>query len=446
MKRLMILALAMMVACAPKPPKPPAPPPHYAVQVFVTDAASGAWVGDGATIRTDATDVANQWTSGVGPAGARADQFLNAGWNACAKAPNYPEQCLPVATFPGSDPSAQFPGDVVLRFKLNYVAPPPIHVDPSQFTLEQLSHIKGSMWTARLNLPYGPRPGQDDNILAMDFYQLYGKADRARMIEAYRARGYTHAVTGPLAGGDCYHGQYPCNTDLVNQEQFDAYLDAMQEWWDAGIIPVHFVHPDGWTLDQMQQLEKLYSQPRAQRLLRVVVPTGWEPWKYEIPNSEWVKFEQWGQRVFPNSLRLIHLVADTDAPTGADDDKTLPGGNAQAWANVVPYIHGWLVQSCGYACQSNPVPSAEFIKNFSDLFNINTRGSLTDRFQHGYAGWPTSSAWGQNKPLIVYAGEFAAYGDYWNNFPEAQSLTLGDLAISVGAGGSLDGCKKCGGQ
>jgi hypothetical protein len=42
--------------------------------------------------------------------------------------------------------------------------------------------------------------------------------------------------------------------------------------------------------------------------------------------------------------------------------------------------------------------------------------------------------------LRVYAGEFAAYNDYWTNAPEAESQRLGRLAIQVGAAGSLDGC------
>src|SRR5712672_3429145 len=33
-------------------------------------------------------------------------------------------------------------------------------------TLEQLARVRGAMWTQRLNLPMGPRPGQDSNINA----------------------------------------------------------------------------------------------------------------------------------------------------------------------------------------------------------------------------------------------------------------------------------------
>lgn len=427
------LALVIAAACIiqPKPPASPAPPAHHAVQVFVNDDVTGAWV-DGSSVRTDAQDAANKWTSGVGPNGARADQFVSAGWNVCADAPNYLEMCLPVATFPAT-------GDVVLHFKITYVPSKPIHFDPSSIPLETLAQIKGAMWTARLKLPFGPRPNQDDNILAMDFYQLYNATDRARMIQAYHGdRGYTHAVTGPNAGGDCYHGQYPCQTDPPNQAQWDAYLDGIQEWWDAGITPVYFAKPDNWSMGQMDQLDKLFSQPRAQKLLRVVVYTGWEPWKYEITNAEWVAWVQRGARVFPNALRLIHTVADVDAPTGGDDDKKLAGGNATAWRNVVPYLHGWLVQSCGYACSGNPTPTPEFLTNFANLFNL-SMGSLRARFEQGYAGWPTNSAWSDGRPLKVYAGEFAAYIDYWSNAPEAQAVRLGDLAMAAGAAGSLDG-------
>lgn len=322
------------------------------------------------------------------------------------------------------------------------------HVDPASWSMAQLLNIRGAMWTARLNLPYGPRPGQDDNILAMDFYQFFAAPDRARMLDAYRARGYTHAVTGPLVGTDCYHSQFPCHdagqpgmlpTDGVpTQAQFDFYLDRMQEWWDAGIAPIHFAHPDGWTLEQEQQLDALYSQPRAQKLLRIVVYTGWEPTKYDWTSAQWVAFFQHAAQLFPNAARLVHTVCDVDAPTGGNDDQTLAGGNATAWANAVPYLHGWLVQNCGYIDGAGETPDPTFLKNFTDQFDqTQGRASLTSRFRLGVGGWPTNSANGG--PLKVYAAEFASYSDYWKNWSEEQARLLGDAAMKSGADGVLDG-------
>jgi len=37
-------------------------------------------------------------------------------------------------------------------------APPRTHVDPSTIPLGELARVRGAMWSARLDLPFGPRP------------------------------------------------------------------------------------------------------------------------------------------------------------------------------------------------------------------------------------------------------------------------------------------------
>jgi hypothetical protein len=124
----------------------------------------------------------------------------------------------------------------------------PQHVDPSGIPLGELARIRGAMWSARLNLPLGPRPGKDDNILATDFFEDYGADDQARILDAYKARGYTHVVVGPLVDSDGYHGLYPPH-DWRGAE-FERFLDELQVFWDAGLTPIVFMHPDGWTFEQ----------------------------------------------------------------------------------------------------------------------------------------------------------------------------------------------------
>ncbi len=327
------------------------------------------------------------------------------------------------------------------------------HVDPSQIPLETLARIRGSMWTARLNLPYGPRPGKDSNILPMDFYELYSVEDRARMLAAYKQRGYTHAVTGPLTGGDGYHGQFPDPfiSRLPTMAEFDGYLDRMQEWWDAGIAPVHFMKPDNWTLEQVAALEPFYLQPRAQRLLRIVVPPGWEPTRYGWSAATWAEFLKWGRRIFPNALILAHSVTDVDALTGDDERHHDTGmGNDKAWHITAPHMHGWLVQLGGYVEMKDsaghdmdrnssefPAGLATFRANMAEYFGGRT--GLGARFRQGYAGWPTGSLWGPSTPLKIYAAEYAAYIDYWQDWPEDEARDLGDLAIASTVDGYLDG-------
>lgn len=302
--------------------------------------------------------------------------------------------------------------------------------DPSNIPLEDLVKIKGAMWTARLAIPYGPRPNQSDNILAMDYYEWYGADDRRRMLEAYKSRGYTHAVTGPIIDSDGYHGQYPTYPGPLTQDHWDFYLDAMQEWWDNGIIPVHFAHPNNWSLDDMNQLIPFYKQDRAQRLLRVIVWTGWEPTRYDWSNAYWNEFINQGRAVMPNALHLVHTVADCDALAGGDDPPNMTNG--ERWQRSAPLLHGWLVQYGGYAADGQSFE--EFKPNL-----INAIQDLGQRFREGKAGWPTGSLWGPDKPLKVYAGEYASYRDYWENAPEEEARLLGDAALGAGADGTLDG-------
>lgn len=319
------------------------------------------------------------------------------------------------------------------------------HVDPSRISLLDRSRIKGAMWTTRMNLPYGPRPNQDSNILAMPFYGLYDAGTRERMLTQYHdVMGYTHAVTGPITGNDCYHGLYPCRQGVPTQEQWDAYLDELQEWHDSGITPVYFAKPDGCEqsdacMADMDRLDALYRQPRAQQLLTVVVYPGWEPngSKYGWPNATWVYWVKRGADVFPNALRLLHMSADLDAPTGGNDDRTFPAGqgNALSWQRVAPYIHGVLYQVGGYVDGSSPQPSSAFLVEFAKLFKDFHR-----KFTTGAAGWPTFSAFGPTTPLKFYYAEGASYGDFWKDWPESVAIMLGNLAMMSDADGCLDSC------
>lgn len=346
------------------------------------------------------------------------------------------------------------------------------HVDPSTIPLEQLAAIRGAMWTARWNGDYGPRPGQPDNILAMDFYALYPASERARMLDTYRAPGYTHGVIGPLSGTDCYHDKYPCHdpsnpgawpTDgPPSQAQWDFFLDRVQEWWDhgclgtgqswpaCGVASIFFGHPDGWTFEQTRDaFTPLLQQPRAQKLLRIFVPSGWEPSKYEWSSVTWAKYGAWGRQVLPNALILLHTVCDVDAPVGTDaafndDDKIQnPGGNAAGWGRVAPNLHGWLTQTCTWERKDGHDdpnhPDKTNFQNWLDWFNPSERGSLIHRFANGYVGWPRSSAWGDGKRLRVYCSEYLAYWSFWSNVPEAVSQQWGDACMAAGSDGYLDG-------
>lgn len=312
---------------------------------------------------------------------------------------------------------------------------------PDEWTPEKLCAVRGAMWTARLDIPYGPRPDRPDNINALDYAESFDPPTRRRMYTNFRAEHYTHCVDGPMVD-EGYHGQYPA-TDFRGNP--DAYFDVMAEKWGAGICPVHFAYPDSYGFDAgsfdqfVRDFEPIYRSARAQQLVRLIVPYGWER-GYEVTSAMWVRMFEWTRSVLPAALIAVHLRADQDAPTGGHDDQIPGWTNAKAWAAVAPFVNLWLVQNGGYVNEGQPRPSPTFLRNFTDQFRPEVRGSLADRFVNGYAGWPTSSANGVNKPIGLIAGEFASYVDYWQNFPEIEAQRLGDAAIEAGALGSLDGC------
>jgi hypothetical protein len=280
----------------------------------------------------------------------------------------------------------------------------------------------------------------------MDYYEWYGQGDRDRMRAIYKAPGYTHAVTGPLVDAGGYHGQYPTQPTVPTQAQFDHYLDCMEEWLADGIVPVHFLHPDGWSFEETRdRLEALYRQPRARELLPIVIPSGWEPTKYEWSSVTWATFCKWYGDLNPDALIGIHTVSDVDAPVGTDgrfndDDRAQnPNGNGGGWGRVCPYIHAWFVQNGPYPCA--PAGDRELARNFGAQWKPDGEGaelhSIAWHFA-GHAGWPTSSRWGNRPPLLINA-ECTAYESYWKNLPEGASQDWGDLAIASGADGYLDG-------
>jgi hypothetical protein len=334
-----------------------------------------------------------------------------------------------------------------------------VELEPSSFKkpLAELAKLRGAMWTARLNLPWGPRPGQDDNCICIDYFECFSVADQDRILAAYgpsSERHYSTAPLGPIVDAG-YHGQLPA-TDW--RGDFSVYLDAAAKLEAAGIGVVHFLRPDRgvagleWTVaDLDRELTPLFSSPRAQALMSRVV-LGWEPGpRYFYNNDWWVAMCQWQARVFPRALRGIHMVSDCDAPVGGDDD--VRGiSNGQGWANVAPYIHFWIVQNAGYTDSNNEVPTPEFYQNFTDQFNPAVRGSFYDRFKTGgpTGDWPTTSAWSAEKVkpilngeayegIVAMPGEYAAFADYWKNFHERYSQDLGEAAMRAGAYGFLDG-------
>jgi len=262
-----------------------------------------------------------------------------------------------------------------------------------------------------------------------------------RALAAYRERGYTHAPVGAFVS-ESYHGQTPPHSFQDWERGHEGIAARLEMMLAHGIIPVVFLSPDNWTLEQMKQFEPVWRTPRWQQIVKVMVPFGYEP-SIDTPNSDWVARLKWARDVFPNALSYIHMVSDFDAP-GNNDDLTpnQPGyiGNEGCWANVVPYLHGWLVQNGPWYT----APNGDLVnfRNFCEQFRADVHGSLRQRFDQGYAGWPTFSAWGPNEGLDLIAAEYCSYAAWHHDLPEDSCQQWGDGALSSGADGVFDGFHK----
>ncbi len=331
--------------------------------------------------------------------------------------------------------------------------------DPSTVPLTELARIRGCMWGVRSNLPYGVRPDRDDNILAMDYFgsehrdggPLFNTAQRLKMLEDYTRENYTHAVDGPIQGNDGYHGLYPIwRGEVPSQEQWERFLDSVQQKWNAGIATIYFVRPDGWSFEKTRDvMTPFLTQPRAQRLLRIIVPGGWEPngGIYDISSYTWAMYGKWIREIMPNALVYLHNAvkadgAPPDAPVGTDEhgDDSTNKSNGEGWRRVAPYYHGWLVQSGPF---EQPVGVDPGAREWAAMFNPGGDGAtfhgVAWHFANAIDGWPRGSAWGDNEPLHLVSGEQSAYWQYWKNQPYWMAVERGNFAMQHGAKGYLDG-------
>lgn len=300
-------------------------------------------------------------------------------------------------------------------------------------------------------LPFGNRPNQPDNIIATTYFDNYTPIQQEAIARCLKSIGITHVVVGGLIDWWAYHGQY-IGHDYTTPEGFDKFLDIHQWFYDHDLQPVTFIHVDGASFEETKALvdRLIVGNPRAQKLIRIVVMSGWEPAKYEWSSCTWAKYVRLARDALPNALNLIHTVSDVDAPVGTDalcndDDKTWnPGGNGAGWKRVIDAgLHGWLIQNGPYEAAPTDPNWTDKAREFAAQFKKDGDGAL----YHGVAwhfggpgGWTADSAWGPGIPICLYNAESTAYDAYWANRPnEAGRAGWGDLAVASGACGYLDG-------
>ena len=433
---LLALAVLALGASCP-PPKPPPPPPAPATRAI-------------AAVVSDETGLLAGVAAGLQPLGQAGTTNEN-GYVLFDHVPIGSDQTLAVTA------EGHYPYAGAYRIEADTqdlrVALTSTHFDPSTLSLAQIAAVRGAMWPQTLgacgNLSLGPRPGQPSNIIGTVFIADYPQVEQDCIRAENVRRGYTHVVAGPFRDSDGYHGMWAANDWTSSQAQWDRFLDRLQADYDAHLIPAVF---GGWDNmdpdDMMRVMTPLLQQPRAQKLIRLFGPGGWEPTRYGWSSCTWAKLARWARETLPNALVFIHTVTDVDAPAGTDglcnddDHSWNPDGNAGAWRRVAPYLHLWFAQSAAFADpdgHGDPNhPDKTNFDNWQDNWRCSVSYSYCNRFHNGYAGWPTTSAWSTG-PIRLIAAEFSAYWRFWHGRSEEESTRWGNAAMCAGADGYLDG-------
>lgn len=436
-------SLIMNMACVLNtPPQPPQPPPvitrpYKAVAIVTVDEGGHPVIGAKCRVQ----DVPG-WVDGSAP--SNADGYI----------------LWPMVTSGLSDTQVECTADNYLDFSEHRhlskgtqdedFTPATLkqaHVDPAKFTNAELLNFRGALFTVKANhldgsgfcdLPGGPRPHQPDNIAVFAAY-YYTPAQRQCVYQLYRERGYTHGPLGPFIDPG-YHGEVP-GIDF-RADNGAAVMDLIQEVYDNGFIPVIFITPDGWTIDQLHTLDAIFAQPRFQKLARVVV-NGYEQQgsKYGWSNQQYIQYLSWLRDTFPAAVRGLHTIADIEAPVGNGDDTSKPGmSNGECWGRVTVLIHFWLHQSEALFHPDHIADNGKTDgENWLLLWDRNNPYSFINRFGRGTAGWPTTSANGG--PLVAVPGEYRSFVTWWQNEPEDIARQWGAKALAAGAPGYMDGGK-----
>jgi hypothetical protein len=288
------------------------------------------------------------------------------------------------------------------------------------YTIDQLRSLRAAIGTMKMNLPYGPRPNQDDNVFFGPAYPIYDYNDRMRIIAKLEEHNYTHLIIGPIFE-PVYGTYYPWFPILADANR---YCDILEELYENGIIPVYAICPlndefrTNGKLDFdiiRQRMNPVYQSSRFQELVKVSF-LAWEPSDgFLVDDSkEWVELANWCQEVFPQALRYLHTRVGQGAPGSHKDIEQRGMTEGTIWGAVAPLIHGWF-------CQFGPDMD---INNFS-----NDVADLARRFPTGYAGWPTYSCYGPNIPLDFIAFEYKSYNVFRANSSEDEAIAFGKAAM-----------------
>lgn len=266
---------------------------------------------------------------------------------------------------------------------------------------------------------------------------------RQTALQEYKARGYTHFAIGPM-----YEAGYPGWPGHDYRTDPAAWIARVEEIWAAGLIPVHWLMPNGpynvgGTPDQPIDFEMvdreftpLLRSAQMQRVTCMIV-AGWE-----MTDNGWVKtiakataLLDWQARTFPHAFRYWHAAVDNGAPCSYVEDGE--GCEGKAWRAMQGYLHGnfWQTGTAGgWNILGDPRNMEDRIASFMSNLRYEVMRFTTNHYQAG------GLRGADGKPLDVVYGEGSAYFELNAGESEAWGREWGRRAMTVaGVRGFGDG-------
>jgi hypothetical protein len=434
---LIVAALVTSAACITLPPAPPQEPgqpsqpgepsnPAVAVlTVAVTPSTAIVQAGE------------RKWPTR--PDGTIVEEFVAGTYAITVTAPGYIPHLQDVALEAGAR--------VRVEVTLSPVPAPPVVDWCATKTEAQFRDWRGDIGGVRLSFDTSPTRGRyffTPTYMAQS--GVFADAgNRAKALAEYKARGYTHFAIGPM-----YEAGYPGWPGHDYRSDPAAWIARVVEIWAAGLIPVHWLMPNGpynaggaWDTEidfskVNAEFSPLLTTPDMQRVTCMVV-AGWE-----VTDKEWVKtirkataLLSWQASTFPRAYRYWHAAVDNGAPCNYDEDGE--GCEGKAWRAMAPYIHGhfWQTGAAGgwnLTPDRDPAKPQDRINQFLDNLQYEVMRMHTN---HYVAGGVRGA---DGKLLDVIVGEYSAYFELNDGESEDWGRSWGRLGMTVaGVRGFGDG-------
>ena len=299
------------------------------------------------------------------------------------------------------------------------------------------SPVQGQFCIGVPGVPYGPRPGADDNVAFLaeiDVIWLHQRNWADRIMERYVELGGTHVLTGPVyADGYASEPDTDWLSDLPGFVRFWRWLGSYVPHVTLVVAPDNrpfYMGGDGrpGTFDwgQMQRLTEFYRRLRQE----IAIPRVMSQWEQYGRVADMRVLFQWMRACFPDALRVWHSPPGHLSPGSSDEE------DRATWVSAAECgIHGLYLQAAP--------PHAYSVNEFGRTPIAQMRYDCWDmvrRFRGIDSPWGDPIIGEDGNPLRVWYAEGTAASIYNAHYADIIGDAWGRQALSVdGVEASLDG-------